>query len=230
MTRIIIICEQVPVEKLHRALQRDQRFCVWGMPDLHVQEYALERGYIATHCRLQVDPFYATRQEVTALGWLSSPPQFLDSLDPPREALQILLLARMRDSEACIRMYLSNALVLVTFTLALSGLIHPLRTHAHSAVNLLPQVKTKTDPLFNCERPRLFYLQKVADVIDAINKSRQGPRGAPTTDPATCLSDDGPVPGFYVLSVFPGKDYVHHYARMVHQVPTFFPVELHLHL
>lgn len=48
--------------------------------------------------------------------------------------------------------------------------------------------KAKADPVLNRERPRLFRLTPIGGGV-----------------------------GFYVLNVFPGKDYVYHYARLVMQ-------------
>ncbi len=37
---------KVPMEHLHRAVQRDERFCVWGIWDGHVVSYAWARGCV----------------------------------------------------------------------------------------------------------------------------------------------------------------------------------------
>ena len=53
----------------------------------------------------------------------------------------------------------------------------------------------KAKNLLNAERPRLFKLTPRSDVHELKLQ-----------------------PSFYVLTVFPGSDYIYHYARMVHQV------------
>jgi predicted dehydrogenase len=110
---------KVPVEHLHRAVQRDEPFCVWGMLDAHVVEYCWQRGHVARHVPTASKP--------------------------------------------------------------------------------------KSDALLNRDRPQLFFVQPAAGLALALQKGG----GLPAALEA--------VPGFFVLAVFGGSDYAHHFARMVIQ-------------
>jgi hypothetical protein len=57
-----------------------------------------------------------------------------------------------------------------------------------------PSTKKKANAILNHERPKLFHCTPRKDII--LNQ---------------------PLLPFYLLSVFPGNDYVYHYGRMVHQ-------------
>ena len=99
---------------------------------------------------------------------------------------------------------------------------------------LIPtRTKAKRDVVLNAERPRLWYLQAAADVSAACRTGPQVPSGGAgagsgvgagtgagggmTASGAAAAVDAAlaSVKGFYVLAVFPGLDYVMHYARMV---------------
>lgn len=110
---------KVPLSHIFRAVETDERVCVWGIPDFHIVEYAYERGFIATH---------------------------IETLS-----------------------------------------------------------KRKSEPLLNRERPRLFRLQSIDDLALQTQRRGEAPGGIP------CEASRG----FLVLAVFPGCDYVFHYARMV---------------
>lgn len=113
---------KVPLSHICQAVQHDERVCVWGIPDLHIVEYAFERGFLAT--------LIDTRK------------------------------------------------------------------------------KRKSEPLLNRERPRLYRLQSMDALARASRKVRL--RGV-------VAAGDGDVRSI-VLAVFPGYDYVYHYARMVMHV------------
>ena len=98
----------------------------------------------------------------------------------------------------------------------------------YAATRIDVHEKAKVDAVLNRERPRLYFLQSLASLVQPVrtasvassataSPAASSPHSAAQTLPPGLLGDSDAACGFYVLAVFPGSDYVYHYARLVRQ-------------
>jgi hypothetical protein len=183
--------DKVPLDNLHRAIQRDERFCVWGIFDSHLHAYAWERGFVATqvnvHQKAKKDP--VLNRERPRLFYL--------------QHIGDLSMAAYPDAAAAAAAEAATAAVAAPRPLGgAAGM--PARTPRADAEEAAPPSSTDT-PAFTMDHIAPF-LGPDGCVPTAGGSAAAAPTGARRT-----------ARGFYVLTVYPSSDYVNHYARMVHQ-------------